>query len=121
MCNLQGPSAHVDAAISPVQTLPRWVPKGDPLYHRRLSSPRFDMCAEALGMPKVALCFLTRGPVHQVSVPGALLRRSAIPSNTCSAVTCSACTFALLDTEDQVKFLSLPASRLYPALLVEFS
>lgn len=53
--------------MSPLQLLPRWLPSGEPLYHRRLSSQWHDMCAESLGMPKVALCFLTRGPVHQVT------------------------------------------------------
>ena len=52
--------------MSAVQFLPRWQPDGEPLYHRRLSSQWHDMCAESLGMPKVALCFLTRGTVHQV-------------------------------------------------------
>ena len=56
----------IDNEVSSVDFLPRWQPKGDPLYHRRLKTYRFDMCAESLGMPKVALCFLTRGPVHQV-------------------------------------------------------
>ncbi len=56
-----------DDEVSSVEFLPRWQPKGDPLYHRRLKTHHFDMCAESLGMPKVALCFLTRGPVHQVS------------------------------------------------------
>lgn len=52
--------------MGPVQFLSRWQPQGEPLYHRRLSSQWHDMCAESLGMPKVALCFLTRGPMHQV-------------------------------------------------------
>ena len=52
--------------MSAVQFLSRWQPDGAPLYHRRLSSQWHDMCAESLGMPKVALCFLTRGNVHQV-------------------------------------------------------
>ena len=50
-----------------MQFLPRWQPNGEPLYHRRLGAQWHDMCAESLGMPKVALCFLTRGPVHQVT------------------------------------------------------
>ena len=61
--------------VSSVDFLPRWQPKGDPLYHRRLETYHFDMCAESLGMPKVALCFLTRGPVHQVSCQQISLHR----------------------------------------------
>ncbi len=53
--------------MAPVQFLSRWQPQGEPLYHRRLDSQWHDMCAESLGMPKVALCFLTRGPMHQVT------------------------------------------------------
>ena len=55
--------------MGPVQFVSRWRPEGEPLYHRRLDSQWHDMCAESLGMPKVALCFLTRGPMHQVIVP----------------------------------------------------
>lgn len=51
-----------------MQVLPRWQPNGEALYHRRLGAQWHDMCAESLGMPKVALCFLTRGPVHQVMI-----------------------------------------------------
>ena len=64
---LQEPVLPTDNEVSSVEFLPRWQPKGDPLYHRHLKTHHFDMCAESLGMPKVALCFLTRGPVHQVS------------------------------------------------------
>ncbi|BDA43891.1 probable glycosyltransferase BC10 [Coccomyxa sp. Obi] len=51
-----------------LQSLPflsRWAPVGNPLYHRHLGLQWHDMCAESLGMSKVALLFLTRGPVHQ--------------------------------------------------------
>ena len=54
--------------MAPVQFLPRWQPNGEALYQRRLGVQWHDMCAESLGMPKVALCFLTRGPVHQVLI-----------------------------------------------------
>ncbi len=53
-----------------LQSLPllsRWNPGEDPMYHRHLGLQWHDMCAESLGMSKVALLFLTRGPVHQAS------------------------------------------------------
>ena len=68
MVPTQGPSAPGSVELAPVQFLPRWQPDGEALYHRRLGAQWHDMCAESLGMPKVALCFLTRGPVHQVMV-----------------------------------------------------
>ena len=66
MVPTQGSSGQGGAELGPVQFLPRWQPDGDALYHRRLGAQWHDMCAQSLGMPKVALCFLTRGPVHQV-------------------------------------------------------
>ena len=66
LTSLQGSPARGNDGVSAVQLLPRWHPEENPLYHRRLSARWHDMCAESLGMPKVALCFLTRGPVHQV-------------------------------------------------------
>ena len=72
---LQEPVLLTSNEVSSVDFLPRWQPNGDPLYHRRLETYHFDMCAESLGMPKVALCFLTRGPVHQVSCQQILLQK----------------------------------------------
>ena len=66
LTSLQGSPARGNDGVSAVQFLPRWHPEENPLYHRRLGARWHDMCAESLGMPKVALCFLTRGPVHQV-------------------------------------------------------
>ena len=66
MVPTQGSSGQGGVELGPVQFLPRWQPNGEALYHRRLGGQWHDMCAQSLGMPKVALCFLTRGPVHQV-------------------------------------------------------
>ena len=49
-----------------IKFLERWTPGSQPLYHRHKDLHWHDMCAEALGMPKVALLFLTRGPIHMV-------------------------------------------------------
>ena len=47
-------------------TLTRWEAGTLPLFHRNMGLHWHDMCAESLGMPKVALLFLSRGPIHQV-------------------------------------------------------
>lgn len=73
MLSKQGPSAQGSVELARVHFLPRWQPDGEALYHRHLGLQWHDMCAESLGMPKVALCFLTRGPVHQVMMSGALI------------------------------------------------
>lgn len=57
---------HADFLPS-VQNLTRWDAGAQPLFHRNVGLHWHDMCAESLGMPKVALMFLTRGPVHMVS------------------------------------------------------
>ena len=57
---------HADF-LSSVQNLTRWDAGAQPLFHRNVGLHWHDMCAESLGMPKVALMFLTRGPVHMVS------------------------------------------------------
>ncbi len=51
-----------------IKFLERWTPGSQPLYHRHKDLHWHDMCAEALDMPKVALLFLTRGPIHMVRV-----------------------------------------------------
>ena len=80
-CPSQGTSAQGSVEMAPVQFLPRWQPNGEALYHRRLGVQWHDMCAESLGMPKVALCFLTRGPVHQVRISCAALHGFPISKN----------------------------------------
>ena len=52
--------------LTEIPHLPMWQPGRQPLFHRRLGVQWHDMCAEALGIPKVALMFLSRGPIHQV-------------------------------------------------------
>ncbi len=49
-----------------IPNLTRWEAGTLPLFHRNMGLHWHDMCAESLGMPKVALLFLSRGPIHQV-------------------------------------------------------
>ena len=105
LCSLCVPMQTKRRLTEMLQSLPllsRWAPVGNPLYHRHLGLQWHDMCAESLGMSKVALLFLTRGPVHQASStfliashPGVITigQASQKPKGIGLLKSASACTF----------------------------